>query len=84
MCEAPGGWLAFHKKYGGGDFAGGPVVKSSRFNAGGVGLIPVPGAKIPHVLQPKNQNTKQVICNKFNKPLKMVHIKKRKISKKIK
>ena len=46
MCEAPGGWLAFHKKEGGGDFAGGPVVKSSPFNAGGVGLISGGGGKI--------------------------------------
>ena len=30
------------------DFPGGPVVKASPSNAGGVGLIPGQGAKIPH------------------------------------
>ena len=36
------------------EFPGGPVVKTSPSSAGGVGLIPGWGAKIPPVLQPKN------------------------------
>ena len=50
---------------------GGPVVKTSSFNAGGVGLIPGHGAKIPHASGPKHQNVKQKqYCNKFNKDFK--------------
>ena len=53
-------------------------------NAGGAGSIPGQGAEIPHTLQSKNQNRKQnKYCNKFN-TLKMVHIKKKKLKKKIK
>ena len=37
------------------DFPGGPVVKTLPSNAGGEGLIPGRGAKIPHALQPKDQ-----------------------------
>ena len=36
-----------------GDFPGGPVIKTSPSNAGGVGWIPGWGAKIPYTLQPK-------------------------------
>ena len=68
------------------DFLGGPVVRTSPSNAGGVGLIPGGRAKIPHASQPKkkrkekNQNIKQKqYCKKFNKDLKkMVNIKKKK------
>ena len=35
------------------DFPDGPVVKTSPSNAGGVGLIPCPGVKIPHAPWPK-------------------------------
>ena len=53
------------------DFPGGPVVKTSSFNAGGVGSIPGQGAKTLHALRPKNQNIKQKqYCNKFNKDFK--------------
>ena len=53
------------------DFPGGPVVKTSPSNAGGVSLIPGWGAKMPHASQPKNQNIKQKqYCNKFNKDFK--------------
>ena len=53
------------------DFSGGPVVKISPSNAGGVGSIPGRGAKIPHASWPKNQNIKQTqYCNKFNKDFK--------------
>ena len=56
------------------DFPGSPVFKTSPSNAGGVGLIPGQGAKIPHALGPKNQNIKQKqYCNKFNKDFKLVH-----------
>ena len=52
------------------DFPG-PVVKTSSSNAGGAGLIPGQGAKIPHASRPKNQNIKQKqYCNKFNKDFK--------------
>ena len=65
------------------DFPGGPVVKTSPSSAGGAGSIPGRGAKIPHASWPKNQNIKQKqCCNKFNKTLKMVHIKKKKNLKK--
>ena len=44
------------------------MVKTSPSYAGGAGSIPGQGAKIPHALQPKNQNIKQKQhCNKFNK-----------------
>ena len=50
------------------NFPGSPGVKISPSNAGGVGLIPGQGAKIPHVSRPKNQNIKQKqYCNKSNK-----------------
>ena len=38
------------------DFPGGPVVKTQSSRAGGLGLIPGWGAKIPHAQWPKNQN----------------------------
>ena len=57
------------------DFPGGPVVKTSPSNAWGAGLTPGQGAKIPHALQPKNQNIKQKqYCNKFNKDFKKIKI----------
>ena len=53
------------------DFAGGPVVKTSPSNPGSAGSIPGWEAKIPHALQPKNQNIKQKqYCNKLNKDFK--------------
>ena len=59
------------------EFPGGPVVKASPSNAGGVGLIPGLGTKITHASWPRNQDIKQKhYCNRFNKDLKMVHIKK--------
>ena len=59
-----------------GDFPGGPVIKTSLSNAGGVSSIPGRGAKIPHASWPKNQNIKQNIVTNSIKTLKMVHIKK--------
>ena len=41
------------------DFPGGPMVKTLPSNAGGMGLIPGGGAKIPHASRPQNQNIKQ-------------------------
>ena len=66
------------------DFPSNPVVKTSPSNVRGGGSIPGQGAKIPHALWPKTQNIKKQkqYCNKFNKPLKMVHIKKKKKQKK--
>ena len=53
------------------DLPGGPVVKTLPSNAGGAGLIPGQGAKIPHASGPKNQNIKQKrYCKKFNKDFK--------------
>ena len=54
------------------DFPGGPVVKTSPSNAGGVGSIPGQGAKMPHTSWPQKQkNIKQKqYCNKFNKDFK--------------
>ena len=53
------------------DFPSGPVVQTLPSNAGGVGLIPAQGAKIPHASWPKNQDIKEKqYCNKFNKDFK--------------
>ena len=61
------------------NFPGSPVVKTSPSNAGGAGSIPGQEAKIPHASRSKKQNIKQKqYCNKFNKRLEMVHIKKEK------
>ena len=50
-----------------GHFPGSLVVKTPPSNAEGASLIPGQRAKIPHVLQPKNQNiTQKKYCNKFN------------------
>ena len=47
------------------------MVKTSLSSAGVAGSIPGWGAKIPHALWSKNQNTKQKqYCNKFNKDVK--------------
>ena len=43
------------------------MVKTLPSSAGGVGLIPGQGAKIPRALRPKNQNIKQKpYCNKVS------------------
>ena len=39
-------------------FPGGPVAKTSPSNAGGAGLIPTRGGKIPHASGPKKTPTK--------------------------
>ena len=47
------------------------MVKTSLCKAGGAGLIPGRGAKIPHASRPKDRNIKQKqYCNKFNKDFK--------------
>ena len=61
------------------DFPGGPMVKTSLSNAGGMGSILHQVAKMPHASWSKNQDIKQKqYCNKFNKDFffAMVHIKK--------
>ena len=60
------------------NFPGGPVVKPSPSNAGGTGLIPDWGAKIPHASGLKSQNIKQKqYCNKFSEDFKnSPHLKK--------
>ena len=68
------------KKNTSGEYSG-PGFKTSPSSAGDAGLIPSQGGKIPQALWPRNQNRKQKeCCNKFNKNLKMVHIKKKKKS----
>ena len=53
------------------DFSGSPVVKILPSNTWAAGSIPGQGARIPHALQPKNQDIKQKqYCNKFNKDVK--------------
>ena len=52
---------------------GGPAVKALPSKAGGTGLIPTQGAKIPHASWPKTKkkNIKEKqYCNKFNKDFK--------------
>ena len=54
------------------DFPGGPVVETLPSSAGSAGSILGQGAEIPHVLQPKSQNIKQMqYCNTFNKDFKV-------------
>ena len=61
------------KKSTGGDFPGGPMVKTSPSTARSAGLMSGQGAKSPHALWPKNQNIKQKhCCNEFNKGLKKI------------
>ena len=43
-----------------GDFSGGPVVKISPSNEGGMGLIPGQGNKIPHVSRPKKKKKSKI------------------------
>ena len=53
------------------DSPGGPAVETSSSSAGGAGLIPGQGARIPHASQPKTQNMKQKqYFNKFCKDFK--------------
>ena len=42
------------------DFPGDPMVKTSPFNAGGMGSMPGQEAKIPHALWPKKPKQKQI------------------------
>ena len=59
------------------------MVNTLPSNAGGAGLIPGQGAKIPHTSGPKNQNIKQKqYCNKFNKHFKNVPHQKKILKKK--
>ena len=54
-----------------GNFPGGPVVKTSNFQRGGMGLIPSQRIKIPCATWPEKQNIKQnQYCNTFNKDFK--------------
>ena len=51
--------LKYQQNYNLRDFPGGPVTKTSPSNAGGVGLVPGRGVKIPHASWAKKQNIKQ-------------------------
>ena len=67
------------------NFPGGPVVKTSPSNAGGMDLIPGQVAKSPHALWPKKPKHKTGTTLKQIyrlKTLKMVHIKKNYLLKK--
>ena len=66
------------------DFPGGPVAKTSPFNAGCVCLIPGPGAMISHAFQPKSQymKWKQYCITNSTKTFKMFHIKRKILPKK--
>ena len=69
----------------GGDFPGGPVVKTSLSSVGSVGLIPDLVAKSPGAWQPKRKNkTKQTPKHRNNKDFKKWSMLKRKSLKKIK
>ena len=65
------------------------MVKISLSSAGDAGSIPGQGARIPHALQPKQTNKQTTINNRSNlltnsvNASKMVHIKKKKIFKKV-
>ena len=57
---------------------GGPEIQTLPSNEGGAYLILGWGDKIPYASQPKKQSIKQKqYCNKFNKDLKIVNIKKK-------
>ena len=52
------------------------MVKTLPSTAGGVGLILGQAARIPHASWSKKQNMEvKHYCNRFNKDLKMIHIK---------
>ena len=53
------------------------ALKNFEYSSEWADLISIWEAEIPHALRPKNQNIKQKkYCNKFNKDLKIAHIKK--------
>ena len=56
------------------------MAKTSPSNVGCVDSTPGQGAKMPHALQPKNQNRNNIVTNSI-KTLRIVHIKKKKILK---
>ena len=58
LCEVKVSKLVELKQSDSWDFPGGPVVKTSPSNVGGVGSVPGQRAKIPHASWPKNQNIK--------------------------
>ena len=53
------------------------MVKTLPSNTGTMGSIPDQRAKLPHALEPKNQNIKGNILTNLIKTLKIVHIKKK-------
>ena len=56
--ERVGRDLTFLERVNSGAIPGGPVIKTSPSNAGGMGLIPGQGAKIPHVSWPEKPKHK--------------------------
>ena len=52
------------------------MAKTSPSNVGCVDSTPGQGAKMPHALQPKNQNRNNIVTNSI-KTLRIVHIKKK-------
>ena len=57
------------------------MVKTSPSNVGCVGSTPGQGAKMPHALQPKNQNRNETVTN-LQMTFKMVHIGKKNLQEK--
>ena len=66
-------WVKNSFKEEGRDFAGGPAMRL-HLSMQGAGLARGQGAKIPHALQPKNQNRKKQkqYCNKSDKDFKKI------------
>ena len=62
------------------NFPGAPVAKTSPSNAGGTGLIPGWGARIPHASWQKKNKTmdRNNVVADLIKTLKMAHLKKKK------
>ena len=73
------GRILWSKEYWNRDFPGGPLLKTSPFNAGDAGSISAHGIKISYALwlKTKTLNRNNIVTHSI-KTLKMVHIKKKK------
>ena len=74
------GRILWSKEYWNRDFPGGPLLKTSPFNAGDAGSISAHGIKISYALwlKTKTLNRNNIVTHSI-KTLKMVHIKKKRI-----
>ena len=70
-------FITFNTKRQAGNFAAGPAVRTSPFNAGGVGSTPGQGAKTPHASWPENpkHKTRSNPVTNSVKTLTIVHVK---------